>query len=385
MVFLLIASIVVPQLLGALRFAYDSPEIIFGQKVYKTKKNRILFSILIVVSCPFHVAFLILKKSYIEVQLRKYPLSPILNIDWETTKYHLCQHVRLELGLETIFQLSGQLILIFNAVTTTGTHEGLDKIFEEGSTQFAIILLSLSSLWSFISCSRSNLKALSSNREHFPMISKLVAGFYALFACSVRVLAFVMFFAPALGLFDLLKHLQAEQTQWDPNIIKNFVDNDGTILFGNVSSPIPWNKIDRWSNVTDVSGIHEVILQPPHYKLYTTFNLLQYFYIFWIILFIQGIFVYMAKWKYSFSFAKSSWLEKIIHVMENIHVPYNFEEWDTKKYGGVETHLERMKQNGKEVNLVMMVNFVFNCLLLIPLGVLGMYILMHLKLIQKHK
>ena len=117
-VFLLIASIVVPQLLGGLQFAYDSPEIIFGQKVYKIKKNRILFSILIVLSCPFHMAFLMLKQSYIEVQLRKYPLCPRLNQDWEINKYHLCQLVRLELGLETIFQLSGQLILIFNAITT---------------------------------------------------------------------------------------------------------------------------------------------------------------------------------------------------------------------------------------------------------------------------
>ena len=187
--------------------AYDSPDVIFGQKVFKNKKNRIMYSILIIILSPFHVAFFMLKQSYLEVLIRKNPLSQRLHEDWETTKYHLCQHIRLELGLETIFQLSGQLILIFNSLTTTGTNEGLDTIFNEGSTQVAIILLSLSSVWSFLSCSKSNLKALGSKREHFPMVSKLIAGLYTLFAISVRVLGFVMFFAPALGLFSLLKHL----------------------------------------------------------------------------------------------------------------------------------------------------------------------------------
>ena len=362
---MLAGSIVIPYLIGGLRLAYDSPNIIFGQKVFKTKNNRILYSIAIIVMSPFHVAILFLKKSYYEVQLLKHPLNRKLNEKWENVKYHLCQHIRMELGLETIFQLSGQLILLFYALTETGTYEGLDQIFKEDSTQLlSLLLLTLSSVWSFVSCSTSNLRALISKREHFPWKSKLVAALYTLFACSTRVLVFIMYFTPTLGLFSLLRHLQAEQTKWDDNIVKHFVNTDGTIQFGN-SPNIPWNKIHRWTN--DSGGN----FHPPHYTIYTNYNLLEHFYGFCCILIVQSICVFIAKLKFSFAFRKSSWLEKLIHSAENIHIPYNFEEWDSEKSGGVDTHIQRMKCNAKEVGSVIMINFLFNCLLLIPLGNLG--------------
>ena len=316
---------------------------------------------------PFHMAFLFLKQKYYEAQLLKHPLDKKLNEEWEKVKYHLCQHIRMELGLETIFQLSGQLILLFNCLTETGTHEGLDMIFQVESTRvLSIILLILSSVMSFLSCCTSNLKALISQREYFPLKSKAVAGLYTLFACCVRVLVFIMYFAPTLGLFNLLRHLQAEQTQWDPNIIKHFVRKNNTIQFGN-STFIPWKNIDRWTN-------HNGTSQPPNYTLYTSYNLLEHFYGFCVILFMQSVMVYMAKWRFSKAFAKSSRFEKLIHTVENIHLPYNFEEWDAVKSGGIAEHVERMKDNTKEVVSVMIINFIFNFLLLFPLGNLGKYL-----------
>ena len=171
-----------------------------------------------------------------------------------------------------------------------------------------------------------------------------------------------MFFAPPLGLFNLLKHLQAEQTQWDPEIIEHFVDKNKTITFGNIS--IPWKDIDRWEN-------HPIGIQPPHYTIYTSYNLFQFFIFFWIIMLAQCIFVYFAKWKFSYSFARARWLEKMIHVMENTHIPYNFEEWDAIKIGGVKAHIDRMRRNCKETTMVMIINSLFNFVLLIPLGLLG--------------
>ena len=364
---LLVGSIVIPYFLGGLRLALDSPNVIFGQKVFKNTRNRFLYSFAIILLSPFHVAILFLKLSYYETQLLKHPLDKKLNEKWENVKYHLCQHIRMELGLETIFQLSGQLILLFYALTETGTYEGLDQIFKKDSTKvLSLLILTVSSAWSLISCSTSNLKALTSQREYFPLKSKLVAAIYTLFACSTRVLVFVMYFTPPLGLFNLLRHLQAEQTRWDDNIVKHFVNEDGTIQFGN-SSNIPWNEIDRWTNSSDC----EQTLQSPHYTLYTTYNLIDYFYGFCAVLIIQTIWVYIVKLKFSHAFGKSSWLERLIHSMENIHIPYNYEEWDTEKSGDVAKHIQRMKHNTKEVMSVMIINFLFNCILLIPLGNLG--------------
>ena len=357
-------SLIIPYLIGGLRIAYSSPDIIFGQRVYKNKKNRIFYSFLIILTSPFHNAVLFLEKSYYELHFQKNPWDKELNVKWEKVKFHLNQHIRMELGLETLFQLAGQLILLFNSLTETGTYQGLDRIFRDGSevTTLSLMLLTISSAFSFISCSTSNLQALASQREHFPATSKIMAVGYSLFACIVRILAFVMYFAPTLGLFNLLRHLQAEQTQWDPNIIKYFVYN-GTIHLGN-SSAIFWNQIDRWTISNDN-------LLPPHYTLYTYYTLLEYFYGFWIILLLQSICVYVVKKTCSVPFCKSNWLEKIIHVVENTHIPYNYMEWDAITIGGFEEHLKGMYQNKKEVVSVMIVNFLFNAILLLPMGNLG--------------
>ena len=74
------------------------------------------------------------------------------------------------------------------------------------------------------------------------MKSKLVAGIYTMFAIAKRVMCSILYFTPALGLFSLLRHLQAEQTKWN---VKYFVDeNTGLIQFGD-APPILWSTIDR--------------------------------------------------------------------------------------------------------------------------------------------
>ena len=63
-----------------------------------------------------------------------------------------------------------------------------------------------------------------------------------MFAIAKRVMCSILFFTPPLGLFSLLRHLQAEQTKWN---IRHFVDkNTGLIQFGD-APPILWSTIDR--------------------------------------------------------------------------------------------------------------------------------------------
>ena len=76
------------------------------------------------------------------------------------------------------------------------------------------------------------------------------------------------------------------------------------------------------------------------------------------------------KLKWSKAFSRLNLLERIIHCIENAQIPYNVEEWDTGN-GNAEVHKERMKQNQTEVFYLILLNCLFNCLLLIPLGVLG--------------
>lgn len=120
-------------------------------------------------------------------------------------KYHLRNMGKLELGLETIYQLQLQLILLFNALSKTRTNEGFNVIFEDGQNVWSTVLLTLSSIWSFVSCSMSHIQGLSLSRDHFPVVSKLLIGLYALLSVFKRVLCVILYFTPSLGLFSLLR------------------------------------------------------------------------------------------------------------------------------------------------------------------------------------
>jgi hypothetical protein len=81
--------------------------------------------------------------------------------------------------------------------------------------------------------------------------------------------------------------------------------------------------------------------------------------------------VFIAKWNTSDHFAnKFSFIEKLIHCIENTNVPYNVQEWDTEKGGALE-HKKRMEYNLKEIVAVIWIKTFFNILLHLPIFHLG--------------
>ena len=91
----------------------------------------------------------------------------------------------------------------------------------------------------------AHVTALTACRERFPFSTRLVVSIYCLIGISTRVLAVVMYFSVPLGLFNLLRHLQAEQIPWNPYLVYGFVGSNATgfISFGNQS--INWSLLDR--------------------------------------------------------------------------------------------------------------------------------------------
>ena len=58
---------------------------------------------------------------------------------------------------------------------------------------------------------RSQIEGVSSHRVHNPIKSRSILAIYALISCTLRVTGIIMFFAPTLGLLNLLRHLQGSQ------------------------------------------------------------------------------------------------------------------------------------------------------------------------------
>ena len=115
---LLIASIILPQLLAGLQIAIVCPGLLFDlQAKTMTLKQSVKYGFFTFCLSPLLSLLLHLK-------LQMFHLMEKLKLDNEDMynkksliKYHLRNTIKLELGLETIYQLSIQLLLLFNATS----------------------------------------------------------------------------------------------------------------------------------------------------------------------------------------------------------------------------------------------------------------------------
>ena len=290
---------------------------------------------------------------------------------------HLRQFKRCELGIETIYQICGQAILALYAVTETKTTEGLVKLFENNpenkvsligsenvptvfeSRTFILTYLIFSTVWSCFSCLGSCVASLSPKREHFPTSSKGMAYLFVFSSLIRRVFCIVMYFAVPFGLFNLLRHAQSEQAQWD-SAIDYYLDQYGYIQVGD-SPKFLWASINRWNSSTQT---------PPSHHLYTVLGLKHYFLVFWMILIVQCVGIFTVKMTFSHAFKQMTKLEKFVHVIENSNVSQCTEDWDQGSGSAVQ-HIKRKDANVKEYLALSLLNHFFNFLLLVPLSVLG--------------
>ena len=336
---------------------------------------------------PFHSVILHLKLHYIQLKLNFNPQNRKLRQEKDILTYHQRTFTKTELGLETIYQMVVMQILIF--ASSSGTRMYNDLIFvlfeKNDNSYLSIEVLEiigyLSIGYSFISCVRSHLVVLSAEREYFPFVCKCAAGLYAMFGITKRIMALVLFFAPALGLFDLLYHWLAEQTKWHPALIKYFVDARGNIQFGG-SHQIPWNLIDRWEKNASVDPFIEdgwpievfanpdYYLAPPSLLFYTMFTLKELIYLFCGMLFLHMAAIIIIKQQFSFDYSGLTY-EMILHALENTNITYNLREWDAPA-GTVADHRRRMLSNRKEGIALILISCIFNTLHLLPLSILGM-------------
>ena len=132
---------------------------------------------------------------------------------------------KLEMSLETILQLCGQILLFFLAESETRTLQAFITIFkpkEVGITDLtrkieteennikleAPVIIALSIFVSIFAFTYSQAEGVAGNRIYFPIKSKIIIGFSALIACITRVGSVLLYFAPVFGLWNMARHLQ---------------------------------------------------------------------------------------------------------------------------------------------------------------------------------
>ena len=319
---------------------------------------------------------------YLELKLRLLPEDLTYIKAKEDLKRTLNRHIKLELGLETVYQLTIALILLLLSYTETPVEVGLKTVFNVGFEPFTIGLLIASNVQSAISFTVSHIKVINVCREHFPMMSRLVASTYSLCGLVTRVVAMIVYFTVPLGLFSILRHWQAEQVPWN-NYTLDFVTPEGLMFLGD-NEGFVWNEVDRWItdgtlfvNKTDARGEpyfeanQSYFVASPDVTLYTGLTWQPYLYIFLAHVAIHTLVIFFAKYKLSHVFRYGfNLLDKFIHSLENTNLPFNCREWDDGE-GDAEEHRRRMHLNWKEGLVIIIINAVFNFSLLVPLYYLG--------------
>ena len=378
------ASIFVPVLLSSASIALRDPSIILGESEGENedfKKGKFGRRLMVVCLSFFNPILLIIKFEGIKAKIIKMSIVKMTdsNVAMIIEKIKRCRHVetelaaflRLELGTETFYQLTGTTLLLLLAHSNTPTVSGLDTMFRKGDF-FGIpatSLLVISILLSLKTCDTVYRKAILVEKSHFPFLSNISILVFGLLGTAQNVIGIVAYFVPFLGLFSILTHWKAEQTTWASTNVTFLEDGlyksrplnystDTLHLTDGVS--LAWSELNR-ANYTGPAQP-----TPPPYTFYTGLTLQTAFSLFLFLHTLHLLSVIAVKWLTVPGLTRQkNLLEVFTHGLENMKLPYPVRDWD-RGSGGVEEHRLRCRGVAREMLATLAVNLLWGLVLLVP-------------------
>ena len=127
----------------------------------------------------------------------------------------LLKETRLYLGLETIFQVAGNTVLLFFAKSSTKTSQGLSSLLEKNTSAFmgltfpsevVIAVLLAVNLLSFINVHINGM--VEGYASNYNLLGKLTILLGIIGAVFVRITSILLYFSTSLGLLNMLRHYQ---------------------------------------------------------------------------------------------------------------------------------------------------------------------------------
>ena len=128
----------------------------------------------------------------------------------------IVRHSRLQLGLETIFQVTANAILLFYSYSKTRARQGLSSLFDKNTEimgfslppELVIGALLAINLLSFIKIQMNGM--IEGYASNYQTLGKAMLLVSIICAILVRISSMTLYFSPSLGLFDLLHHFQGK-------------------------------------------------------------------------------------------------------------------------------------------------------------------------------
>ena len=128
-------------------------------------------------------------------------------------------------------------------------------------------------------------------------------------------------------------------------------------------------KLTEYTIDTPAGPLYEYDYVPPPLELYTQFSLQTYFFAFWGILILQTctILVIDKIWVKNIPNTATLW-DRLLHSVQKASVPFPYANWHQEN-GNCSDHLRRKKMVQQEVLVSILINLIFNMILLVPLPI----------------
>ena len=273
--------------------------------------------------------------------------------------------------MEVYVQVTVQVLIILLANTETPTTGGLESIFNQklfGINPYTLLILSTS--WSLVSCVRMHTNIISQKKGISPITTKLFIFFWGVFAILRRILSIIALFLPSLGLFSILHHWRWEQIPYKARLEYNkrgFLSAKDKISFYGLNETIYWTELDHWNYDDNLEPT------PPEYSFYTLFSLQTTFIAGLALLGIHFILVMTAKINTSSEFRKRGhYVNKIIHIIENLNYATPFSDWDEGDHT-IQEFRARFRSTCREMTAIFFINIVITFVMLVPIWYTGVY------------
>ena len=140
----------------------------------------------------------------------------IQNIEQE-----LLRHLKLQSGFETMFQVTINTILLLYVDSLTRSKQGLVALFDQDAFVFmgtklpSRMILAVLLVLNLVGLSTAQFNGIADQRGHlYQPFGKLLLLIGCCCANFTRIMSFTLYFAPSLGLFNLLHHYQGNQTTY---------------------------------------------------------------------------------------------------------------------------------------------------------------------------
>ena len=109
---------------------------------------------------------------------------------------------------------------------------------------------------------------------------------------------------------------------------------------------------------------------PPNPTLYTGISGGYYCLLFFCIYAIHVLALFALKKAISRDFQRANIIEQFLHTVESTNFPFSMKDWDATKSGGPDEHYARMEEIQVETFMNIIINFISNFILLLPVSCL---------------